>query len=177
MRDNERTPLSREKLQQQIVEEGKYAFISSLIPLTFVTLLAIGITIAVCHLYSAALVFFWIFLVIGALPFWVGDAILIYRTWKAVKRYRGDLGRDFVVIETDTVTELTEETELHHSGRMAYQDRAYVVYLEKHGRVVIGSTLWNILKESDQVYVAVTQRLKTEVYRVYSTRTHKITEN
>lgn len=177
MRDDEKTSLSRAQLQQQIAEGEKYAFISSLIPTMFVTLLAIGFTVAVCKLYAVALPLFWIFLVIGALPLWVGDAILIYRAWKAFKRYRGDIHQDFLRIETDRVSDLTEETELHHSGRMAYQDRAYVVYLEKHGRVVIDRTLWHILNKGDEVYVAVIQRSKPEVYRVYSTRTHKITEN
>ncbi|MBQ9152102.1 MAG: hypothetical protein IJX72_07610 [Clostridia bacterium] len=177
MRQDEQTPLSRAKLQQQIVEEKKVTAITAFIPLLFVTLLAIGFTAAVCKLYAVALPLFWIFLVIGALPFWVGVAILLYRAWKAVKRYREDSRRDFLEIETDSVSDLTEETELHHSGRMAYQDRAYVVYLEKHGRCVIDRTLWHILKEGDKVYVAVTLREKPQVYRVYSTVTHRIMEN
>ena len=177
MRDDERTPLSRAKLQQEIVEGEKYACISSIIPVLFVTLLAVGFTAVIANLRSVATSLFWVFLVIGALPFWVGDAVLIYRAWKALKRYRKDLGRDFVVIETDTVKELTEESELHQSGRMAYRDKAYVVYLEKHGRCVIGSTLWNILKVGDEVYVVVTKHAGTGVYGVYSARTHRIVDN
>ena len=177
MRDDERTPLSRAKLQQQIVDGEKYAFISSIIPVLFVTLLALGFTAATVKICATHPLLLWVFLIIAALPFWIGDAVLIYRAWKAIKRYREDLGRDLVVIETDTVRELTEETELHHSGRIAYPDRAYVVYLEKHGRCVIGSTLWNILKVGDEVYVAVTLRTKAGVYGVYSARTHRIVEN
>lgn len=177
MRDGERTPLSREKLQQQILKGEKYAFISSIIPVLFVTLLAVGFTAGIVTFCAFSPLLLWGFLLIAALPFWIGDAILIYRAWKAVKRYRKDLGRDFVGIETDTVRELTEESELHQSGRMAYRDKAYVVYLEKHGRCVIGSTLWNILQVGDEVYVAVTMRDGTGVYGVYSARTHRIVDN
>ena len=176
MRQDERTPLSRAKLQQQIIKENKFEFILPMIPMLFVTLLTVGITAWAGSFLAAASSFFRVVLVLCVLPFWVGDAVLIYRAWKAFRRYRGDLGRDFVVIETDTVNDLTEESELHRSGNMAYQDRAYVVYLEKHGRVVIDRTLWNILKMGDEVYVAVTMRAKKRVYRVYSTLTHRITE-
>ena len=177
MRQDERTPLSRAKLQQQIVEGAKFTAITEFIPLLFVTLLAVGITAWAGSFFAAAPPFFRVVLVLCILPFWVGDAVLIYRAWKAFKRYRGNLDRDFVVIETDTVSELTEESELHRSGNMAYQDRAYVVYLETHGRVVIDRTLWNILKEGDEVYVAVNMRAKRKVYGVYSTLTHRIVEN
>ncbi len=176
MRDDERTPLSRAKLQQQIVEGEKYAFISSIVPMLFVTLLAVGFTAATIKICAGSPLLLWVFLIIAAFPFWIGDAVLIYRAWKAVKRYREDLNRDFVVIETDTVRELTEESELHQSVRMAYQDKAYVIYLEKHGRCVIDSTLWNILKVGDEVYVAVTRRAKAGVYGVYSARTHRIVD-
>ena len=176
MRDDERTPLSRAKLQQEIVNGEKYAFISSIIPVLFVTLLAVGFTAATVKICAAHPLLLWVFLIIAALPFWIGDAVLIYRAWKAIKRYREDLGRDLVVIETDTVRELTEESELHQSVRMAYQDKAYVVYLEKHGRCVIGSTLWNILKVGDEVYVAVTRRAGAGVYGVYSAQTHRIVD-
>lgn len=177
MRDDERTPLSRAKLQKEMLDGEKYAFISSIIPVLFVTLLAVGFTAATIKICATHPLLLWVFLIIAALPFWIGDAVLIYRAWKAIKRYREDLGRDLVVIETDTVRELTEESELHQSVRMAYQDKAYVVYLEKHGRCVIGSTLWNILKVGDEVYVAVTLRAKAGVYGVYSARTHRIVEN
>ena len=177
MRDDERTPLSRAKLQKEMLDGEKYAFISSIIPVLFVTLLAVGFTAATVKICATHPLLLWVFLIIAALPFWIGDAVLIYRAWKAIKRYREDLGRDLVVIETDTVRELTEESELHQSVRMAYQDKAYVVYLEKHGRCVIGSTLWNILKVGDEVYVAVTMRAGTGVYGVYSSRTHRIVDN
>ena len=177
MRQDERTPLSRAKLQQQIVEGEKYAFISSIVPVLFVTLLAVGFTAATINICAGSPLLLWVFLMIAALPFWIGDAVLIYRAWKAVKRYREDLGRDFLVIETDTVRELIEESELHQSVRMAYQDKAYVVYLEKYGRCVIGSTLWNILKVGDEVYVAVTMRARAGVCGVYSARTHRIVDN
>lgn len=176
MINHERTPLSKAKLQQKIIEGEKYAFISSIVPVLFVTLLAVGFTAATVKFCAFSPLLLWVFLVIAALPFWIGDAVLIYRAWKALKRYREDLGRDFVVIEADTVRELTEESELHRSGRMAYQDKAYVVYLEKHGRCVIGSTLWGILQAGDEVYVAVTMRAGARVYGVYSTRTHRIAD-
>lgn len=177
MQMDELTPLSRAKLQQRILEEEKYAVISSVVPILFVTLLAAGFTAAIVKFCAFSPLLLCGFLVIAALPFWVGDAILIYRALKALKRYRADLGRDFLAIEKDTVTELTEESELHRSGNAAYYDKAYVVYLAGHGRCVIGSTLWNILREGDEVYVAVVHREKPGVYRVYSPLTHRIVEN
>ncbi len=177
MRNDERNPLSRAKLQQQIVAEKKYEAISSIIPMLFVTLLAVGITAWASIFLPAASPFLRVVLMLCTLPFWVGAAILLYRAWKAIRRYRERGRQDFLEIETDTVSDLTEESELHHSGRMAYQDRAYVVYLEKHGRCVIGSTLWNILKVGDEVYVAVIRSPQPTVYRVYSVLTHTLMEN
>jgi hypothetical protein len=174
VRQDERTPLSAAKLRQRLLEEHRYNAINSFVPLSFVTLLAIVFTAIICKFCAVSLLLFWGLLAIGALPFWIGASILAYRAWKAIRSYRGLLHRDFLRIDTDTVSELAEESELHYSGRAAYQDKAYVVYLEKHGRYVIGSTLWNILKEGDEVYVAVTIGVKTEVYRVYSARTHRI---
>ena len=176
MRMDELTPLSRARLQQRILKEEKFAVISAAVPILFVTLLAVGFTAAVIHFCAFSPLLLWGFLVLAALPFWVGDAVLIYRAWKAFRRYRGDLGRDFLVLETDTVTELTEESELHRSGNAAYYDKAYVVYLAEHGRCVIGSTLWNILREGDEVYVAVTLREKRGVHGVYSAKTHRIVD-
>jgi hypothetical protein len=176
MRTDELTPLSRARLQQRILEEEKYAVISSVFPILFVTLLAVGFTAATIRFCAFSPLLLWGFLVFAALPFWVGDAVLIFRAWKAIRRYRGDLGRDFLVLETDTVTELTEESELHRSGNAAYYDKAYVVYLAEHGRCVIGSTLWNILREGDEVYVAVTLREKRGVYGVYAAKTHRIVD-
>ena len=176
MRIDELTPLSRAKLQAQILRDEKYAVISAAVPIAFVTLLAVGFTAATIKFCAFSPLLLWGFLVFAALPFWIGDAVLIYRAWKAFRRYRGDLGRDFLVLETDTVTELTEESELHRSGNAAYYDKAYVVYLAEHGRCVIGSTLWNILREGDEVYVAVTLREKRGVHGVYSAKTHRIVD-
>ena len=176
MRPNERTPLSAVKLKKQILEESKYKAINSLVPLAFVTLLAIIFTAIICKFCAVALPLFLGLLAIGALPFWIGASVLAYRTWKAVRSYRSLLRRDFLRIETDTVHELTEESELHHVGRAAYQDKACVVYLEKNGRVVIGTSLWSILQEGDRVYVVLIHRQKSEVYRVYSSKTHRIAE-
>jgi hypothetical protein len=174
MRMDERMPLSRAKLQEQILRDEKYAVVSAVVPILFVTLLAVGFTTATVTFCAVSPLLLWVFLIIGALPFWFGDAILLYRAWKAFRRYREDIGRDFVTIGTDTVSELTEESELHRSGNTAYQDKAYVVYLAGHGRCVIGSTLWHILKEGDDVYVAVLNRPRPVVYRVYSKETHRL---
>ena len=176
MRIDELTPLSRAKLQAQILRDEKYAVISAAVPIAFVTLLAVGFTAATIKFCAFSPLLLWGFLVFAALPFWVGDAVLIYRAGKTFKRYRRDLGRDFLVIETDTVTELAEESELHRSGNAAYYDKAYVVYLAGHGRCVIGSTLWNILKEGDEVYVAVIMSPTPRVWRVYSAKTHRIVD-
>ena len=176
MRMDELTPLSRAKLQAQILRDEKYAVISAAVPIAFVTLLAVGFTAVTIKFCAFSPLLLWGFLVFAALPFWIGDAVLIYRAGKTFKRYRRDLGRDFLVIETDTVTELTEESELHRTGNAAYYDKAYVVYLAGHGRCVIGSTLWHILKEGDDVYVAVLDRPRPVVYRVYSKETHRLTE-
>jgi hypothetical protein len=173
---DERTPLSRAKLQAQILRDEKYAVISAIVPILFVTLLAVGFTAAVIHFCAFSPLLLGILLLIGAVPFWVGDAVLLYRAGKALKRYRRDLGRDFLTIETDTVEELAEESELHRTGNAAYQDKAYVVYLAGRGRCVIGSTLWSILKEGDEVYVAVISCPTPRVWRVYSAKTHRITD-
>lgn len=176
MQLDERTLLSRAKLQAQILKDEKYAVISAVVPITFVTLLAVGFTAAVIHFCAFSPLLLWSFLLIGAVPFWVGDTVLLYRAGKAFKRYRRDLGRDFVTIETDTVSELTEESELHTNGRAAYPDKAYVVYLAGRGRCVIDSTLWSILREGDEVYVAVIICPAPRVWRVYSAKTHRIAD-
>lgn len=173
MRQDERTPLSRAKLQQQIVEEKKVTAITAFIPLLFVTLLAVGITAWAGSFFAAATPFFRVVLALCALPFWVGAAILLRRALIAVQRYRSDLREDLLRIETDTVNTLTEEFPSFNSRS---QSKLYVVYLTKHGRCVIDRTLWHILKEGDKVYVAVTLREKPQVYRVYSTVTHRIME-
>jgi hypothetical protein len=64
--------------------------------------------------------------------------------------------------------------ELHRGGRYAYNDNACILYLESYGRNVINSTLWNILKEGDEVYVAIVLTDIPRVYRVYSTKTHRL---
>lgn len=176
MMPDERTPLSSAKLRAQILRDEKYAVISAIVPILFVTLLAAGFTAAVIHFCSVSPLLLGVFLTIGTVPFWVGDAVLLYRAAKTFKRYRGDLGRDLVTIEVDTVSELTEESELHRTGNAAYQDRAYVVYLAGRGRCVIDSTLWNILKEGDEVYVAVVTRTAPRVWRVYAAKTHRIAD-
>jgi hypothetical protein len=79
-----------------------------------------------------------------------------------------------VEIVTDRVCDLTEESELHRSGNAAYYDKAYVVYLAERWRCVIGSTLWNILREGDEVYVAIVHDHTPYVYRIYSVKTHRL---
>ena len=177
MKQDERAPLSLSKLKQKITDESKAAAVNALVPLLFVTLLAVGVTACVAHFLSAVPPLLRVVLVCFALPFWLGAAILGYRMGKAMKQYRKDTRQDSLRIVVDTVRDLTEEAELHHIGRMAYPDKAYVVYLENHGRCVIDSTLWNILKEGDEVYVAVAQRETSAVYRIYSTLTHRLIDD
>jgi hypothetical protein len=173
MREDERQPLSKAVLQKQIREEAKFSAGSSLIPLLFVTLLAILFTVIVSHITEAP-PFFWGFLVMGVIPLWAAVAVLAHGTVKAFMLYRRRDRDDLVEIVTDRVCDLTEESELHRSCNAAYQDRAYVVYLAGRGRCVIDSTLWNILKEGDEVYVAIVHDHTPYVYRVYSAKTHRL---
>ena len=173
MREDERQPLSKAALQKQIREEAKFSAGSSLIPLSAVTLLAILLTVIVSHITEAP-PFFWGFLVIGVLPVWAVVVYLGTCTVKAFRLYRRACGEDIVEIVTDRVCDLTEESELHRSGNAAYYDKAYVVYLAEHGRCVIGSTLWNILKEGEEVYVAIVHDHTPYVYRIYSVKTHRL---
>lgn len=175
MREDERQPLSKAVLQKQIREEAKLSAGSSLIPLLFVTLLAILFTVIVSHITEAP-PFFWGFLVIGVLPVWAAVVYLGTCTVKAFRLYRRACGEGIVEIVTDRVCDLTEESELRRGARHSYYDKAYVVYLAEHGRCVIGSTLWNILREGDEVYVAVTLREKRGVQGVYSAKTHRMVD-
>lgn len=135
MRADERTPLSRAKLQAQILKDEKYAVISAVVPIAFVTLLAVGFTAAVIHFCAFSPLLLGILLLIGAVPFWVGDAVLLYRAGKAFKRYRRDLGRDFLTIETDTVTGL-------HGSVL----RVLFCYVPKgSGRVCMEALIWKRL--------------------------------
>jgi hypothetical protein len=112
--------------------------------------------------------------VIGVLPVWAAVVYLGACTVKAFRLYRRACGEGIVEIVTDRVCDLTEESELRRGGRHSYYDNACVVYLESYGRHVINSTLWNILKEGDEVYVAIVHDHTPYVYRVYSTKTHRL---
>lgn len=173
MREDERQPLSKAALQKQIREEAKFSAGSSLIPLLFVTLLAILFTVIVSHITEAP-PFFWGFLVIGVLPVWAAVVYLGTCTVKAFRLYRRACGEGIVEIVTDRVCDLTEESELRRGARHSYYDNACVVYLEGHGRFVINTTLWNVLREGDEVYVAIVLTDIPRVYRVYSTKTHRL---
>ena len=175
MREDERRPLSKAVLQKQMRDEARYSAMFSVIPVLFVTLLALLFTVMVSKLYAAP-PFFWGFLVIGVIPCWVAVAILVYRAVKSVRLYRQASQEDLLEIVTDKVVNLTEEMELHRGGRYAYYDNACIVYLEAYGRHVIGSTLWSILHEGDEVYVAVMNREKPGVYGIYSTKTHRLVD-
>lgn len=175
MREDERQPLSKAALQKQIRKEAKFSAGFSVIPLLFAALPAILFTVIVSHITEAP-PFFWGFLVMGVIPLWAAVAVLAHGTVKAFMLYRRRDRDDLVEIVTDRVCDLTEESELHRSCNAAYQDRAYVVYLAGRGRCVIDSTLWNILKEGDGVYVAVTLREKRGVHGVYSAKTHRIVD-
>ena len=174
MRQDERTPLSKSKLQKRLIEADKAAAVNAFVPLLFVTLLAAGLTAIICKFFPPAPPLFRFFLVICTVPFWVGVAILLRRALIAIKRYRSDLAEDLLRIETDTVNTLTEEFPSFSSRS---QSKVYVVYLTKHGRCTIDSTLWCILHEGDEVHVAVIQRERPEVCGVYSMLTHKFVED
>jgi hypothetical protein len=173
MREDERQLLSKAALQKQIREEAKFSAGSSLIPLSAVTLLAILLTVIVSHITEAP-PFFWGFLVIGVLPVWAAVVYLGACTVKAFRLYRRACGEGIVEIVTDRVCALTEEMELHRGGRYAYNDNACILYLESYGRHVINSTLWNILKEGEEVYVAIVHDHTPYVYRIYSVKTHRL---
>ncbi len=171
MRPEERTPLSGSKLQKQLAEGAKFAVVSALIPPIFVTLMAAGFTAIIGQFYTDAPPLFRFFLVICALPLWIGVAILSRRLLAAIKNYRACLPKDAVRIETDTVSVLTEE---FPSANSHSKSKMYVVYLANRGRCVIDSALWCILHEGDEVYVAVVHDTNPRVYGVYSMLTHKI---
>ena len=173
MRPEERTPLSGAKLQKRIAERAKAAVVNDLIPLVFVALTAAGFTAIISRFYSDAPPVFRVVLVICAIPLWIGVAILLRRLWVAVKKYRACLPKDAVRIETDTVRHLTEE---FPSANSHSQSKMYVVYLMNRGRCVIDSSLWCILHEGDEVYVAVVDGPQPRVYGVYSVLTHRISD-
>ena len=174
MRPEERTPLSGAKLQKRIAEGAKAAVVIDLIPSVFVTLMAVGFTAIISRFYSDAPPVFRVVLVICAMPLWIGVAILLRRLWIAIKNYRSCLTEDAVRIETDTVKVLTEE---FPSANSHSKSKMYVVYLTGRGRCVIDSSLWCILHEGDEVYVAVVDGPQPRVYGVYSTLTHRITKD
>lgn len=175
MRENERQPLSKTALQQKLREEAKFSAGFSLIPLLFVSLLAVLFTVMDASLTAAPL-FFWSFLVLGVLPLWFAVAYLGRGTVKAFRLYRRACEEGMVEIVTDKVVDLTEEQELHRGGQYAYYDNACILYLERYGRHVIDTTLWNILREGDEVYVAVIRRDSPQVYRIYSVKTHRLVD-
>ena len=173
MREDERQPLSKTDLQRKLKEEAIFSARLSLIPLSFVTLLAVVFTIIVSGLASAP-PFFWGFLVLGVLPVWFAVAYLGRGTLKSFRLYRRACEEGIVEIITDKVVDLTEEQELHNNGRCAYYDNACILYLESYGRHVIDSTLWSILHEGDEVYVALVNYGTPRVYRIYSVKTHRL---
>ena len=172
MREDERQPLSKADLQRKLREEAKFAARYSLIPLIFVTLLAVVFTVIVSGLASAP-PFFWGFLVLCVLPVWFAVAYLGWGTVKFFRLCRRSHEEGIVEIVTDRVVDLTEEMELHRSGRYAYYDNACILYLESYGRHVIDTTLWSILHEGDEVYVALVNYGTPRVYRIYSLKTHR----
>lgn len=172
MRQDERQPLSKADLQRKLKEEALFSARFSLIPLVFVTLLALLLSVIVANLITAP-PFFWGFLVLGVLPVW-GVVIYLWTcTVKALRLYRKSCQEGIVEIITDRVADLTEEQELHRGGRYAYYDNACILYLESYGRHVIDSTLWSILHEGDEVYVALVNYGTPRVYRIYSVKTHR----
>jgi hypothetical protein len=174
MRPEERTPLSGSGLHKRLMAETRAAVVNALVPLLFVTLLAAGFTAIIAQFYSAAPPVFRVLLVICALPLWIGAAILLHRLLAAMKLYRASLPDGIIRIETDTVSNLTEE---FPSVNSRSQSKLYVVYLTNRGRCVINSALWCILHEGDEVYVAVTDDTKPRVFGVYSTLTHRIAKD
>ena len=173
MREDERQPLSKSALQKNLREEAKFSAGSSLIPILVVTLVAVMFTVIVSHITEAP-PFFWGFLVLGVIPVWAVDVYLGTCTVKLFRFYRRACGDGIVEIVTDRVCDLTEESELHRGGRYAYYDNACILYLESYGRHVINSTLWHILKEGDEVYVAIVHDHTPYVYRIYSAKTHRL---
>lgn len=53
MREDERSPLCKTALQKQLRDEARFAALFSMIPLLFVTLLAVLFTVMVSGLYAA----------------------------------------------------------------------------------------------------------------------------
>ena len=174
MRPEERTPLSGSRLHKSLMAETRAAVVNALVPLLFVTLLAAGFTAIIAQFYSTAPPVFRVLLVICALPLWIGAAILLHRLLAALKRYRASLPEGIIRIETDTVSNLTEEFPSINSRS---QSKLYVVYLTNRGRCVIDSALWCILHEGDEVYVAVADGITPRVFGVYSTLTHRIAKD
>ena len=173
MREDERHPLSKADLQRKLREETKFAARYSLIPLFFVTLLAVLFTVIVFN-FTPAPPFFWGFLVLCVLPVWFAVAYLGWGTVKSFRLCRRAHEEGIVEIVTDRVVDLTEEMELRRGGRYAYYDNACILYLESYGRHVIDTTLWSILHEGDEVYVALVNYGTPRVYRIYSLKTHRL---
>ena len=173
MREDERQPLSKADLQRKLREEAKFAARYSLLPLIFVTLLAVVFSVIVVNLIPAP-PFFWGFLVLGVLPVWLAVAYLGWGTVKSFRLCRRAHEEGIVEIVTDRVVDLTEEMELRRGGRYAYYDNACILYLESYGRHVIDTTLWSILHEGDEVYVALVNYGTPRVYRIYSLKTHRL---
>ena len=174
MRPDERIPLSGSKLQKQIAAGAKAAVVNACIPPIFVALLATGLTAIIAQFFHAAPPLLRVFLAICATPLWIGAAILLRRLLSAVKYYRATHAEDAIRIETDTVSDLTEEFPSVNSHS---QSKLYVVYLTNRGRCVIDSALWCILHEGDEVYVAVADGITPRVFGVYSTLTHRIAKD
>ena len=173
MREDERQPLSKADLQRKLREEARFAARYSLLPLIFVTLLAVVFSVIVVNLIPAP-PFFWGFLVLGVLPVWLAVAYLGWGTVKSFRLCRRAHEEGIVEIVTDRVVDLTEEMELRRGGRYAYYDNACILYLESYGRHVIDTTLWSILHEGDEVYVALVNYGTPRVYRIYSLKTHRL---
>lgn len=173
MREDERQPLSKADLQRKLREEARFAARYSLLPLFFVTLLAVVFSVIVVNLIPAP-PFFWGFLVLGVLPVWLAVAYLGWGTVKSFRLCRRAHEEGIVEIVTDRVVDLTEEMELRRGGRYAYYDNACILYLESYGRHVIDTTLWSILHEGDEVYVALVNYGTPRVYRIYSLKTHRL---
>ena len=173
MREDERHPLSKADLQRKLREEARFAARYSLLPLIFVTLLAVVFSVIVVNLITAP-PFFWGFLVLGVLPVWLAAAYLGWGTVKSFRLCRRAHEEGIVEIVTDRVVDLTEEMELRRGGRYAYYDNACILYLESYGRHVIDTTLWSILHEGDEVYVALVNYGTPRVYRIYSLKTHRL---
>ena len=172
MKNDERKPLSKAIVLQELQREYKGLFIMDLaisFGLAGIGLIAVAIISLFWHISVAVKIIGLLF----CLPFW-GCAVyfLLRGLCKRLRNWR-DLDSDCLRIEIDEVS--SKSTEIRQS-RNGNPITFHLVDLSRHGSHSISEAVWTVTSEGDSVYVAVLIWEKPTVVGVYPALTHKLIE-